>query len=131
MAQLDAESRTLRLLNCGCPYPLHYRARDGQISELKSESYPLGIRLDTDYAPLDVSLEPGDRIIFHSDGVIEAKNWEDELFGDERLIATLNQGCKENLNAEALLDQVVNKVRAFTGEAPQGDDQTLVILAVD
>lgn len=131
MGQLDASSRTLYLLNCGCPYPLHYRARDGQISELKSENYPLGIRLDTDYAPLEIHLESGDRVIFQSDGVIETINEQEELFGEERLIAILSRGCADGRKAEALLDLIVDEVRTFSDTVSQGDDQTLVVLSVE
>jgi hypothetical protein len=44
MAELNPASRALRLSNCGCPYPYHYKAADNEVVELRMDAYPLGIR---------------------------------------------------------------------------------------
>jgi serine phosphatase RsbU (regulator of sigma subunit)/ligand-binding sensor domain-containing protein len=131
MAEIDLATRATRLANGGCPYPYHYRAATGDIAELQAEAYPLGVRPDTEYPAVEAQLEPGDRIIFCSDGIVEAENADGQLFGFERTADTILRGCKKGLNAEDLLAQIVDEVKAFSGEVPQGDDQTIVVLQIE
>ena len=53
------------------------------------------------------------------------------MFGFERTAETIRQGCQEGLAAEALLERIISEVKAFAGEEPQGDDQTIVVLHVE
>ena len=131
MGEIDLNSRIMRLANGGCPYPLHFRAATGQVVELQVEAYPLGVREKTNYPIIEVQLEPGDRVVFCSDGAAEAANERDELFSFERMMEAIGEGCRSGLAAEVLIDGVIGDVQAFTGEAPQGDDITLVILEVE
>lgn len=131
MAHLDPVSRCLRLSNGGLPPPYHYRAATGEVVELKGEEvYPLGVRPGTCYQPLEAKLEPGDRVVFCSDGMMEAENTKGEMFGFEQVAEVVRQGGIEGLGAEVLLERLVASVRVFAGEAPQGDDQTVVVVAV-
>ena len=66
-----------------------------------------------------------------SDGIIEAENGDGELFGFERTAETIGKGCSRDLSAPQLLDYLIDEVKAFAGETPQGDDQTVVVLAVE
>ena len=130
MGELDTETRTFHLANGGCPYPYHFQASTGEISELQLDAYPLAIRSDSEYETMDIQLNAGDRIIFCSDGIIEAENAGEEMFGFERTAETIRQGCREDLSAEALIDHLIGAVKAFAGETPQGDDMTVVVLKV-
>jgi sigma-B regulation protein RsbU (phosphoserine phosphatase) len=83
-------------------------------------------------APFDegsVSLKPGDTLLIFSDGITEAMNINEDEFGDEKLIRLI----KENLNesAEKIIEIVFQEVKNFTGNIPQSDDMTLVILKRD
>ena len=131
MAEIDLATRATRLANGGCPYPYHYRATTGDIAELQAEAYPLGVRPDTAYTAVEAQLEPGDRLIFCSDGIVEAENAAGQLLGFERTADAILRGCKKGLNAEDLLAQIVDEVKTFSGEVPQGDDQTIVVLQVE
>ena len=131
MAEIDLSSRHLRLANGGCPYPYHFRAATNNIAELQAEAYPLGVRPDTAYAAVEAQLEPGDRLIFCSDGIVEAENAAGDLFGFERTADTILRGCQKGSNAEDLLAQIVDEVKTFSGGVPQGDDQTIVVLQVE
>jgi len=130
MAELDLSTRIAHLANGGCPYPYHYRSATRDVAELQVEAYPLGVQPNTQYAAIDVQLSPGDRLVFCSDGIIEAADADEELFGFERTGAAIQQGCRQSLSATALLERIFAEVKKFTGDAPQGDDQTVVVLEV-
>ena len=131
MGELDTETRTFHLANGGCPYPYHFRESSGEISELQLDAYPLAIRPDSEYETMDIQLDARDRIIFCSDGIVEAENAEGEIYGFERTAETIRQGCREDLSAEALIDHLIGAVKAFAEETPQGDDMTCVVLKVE
>ena len=131
MGEIDPVSRKFQVANSGFPYPYHYRASAGNISEIQIDAYPLGVRSGTQYPVEEIQLEPGDRVVFCSDGIIEAANSEETIFGFERTQETIRQGCDEGLSAEALIDRLFSVVENFTGDAPQGDDMTIVVLEVE
>ena len=131
MLDIGPSSRSMRVANCGCPYPLLYRAGTGQIEEIQVEAYPLGIRPDTEYLAKDVSLEPGDYVVLHSDGFSEATNAQEQLFGFDRTMEVILQGCSEGLSPEDLIDRLTGEVRAFTGDEPQADDMTCVVIRME
>ena len=131
MLDIDPASRSMRVANCGCPYPLHYHPVIGQIDEIQVEAYPLGIRPDTEYAAKDVSLEPGDYVVLHSDGFSEATNAGKQLFGFDRTMEVIRQGCSEGLSPEDLIERLIGEVKAFTGDEPQADDMTCVVIKVE
>ena len=131
VAEIDLESRALRLTNSGCPYPYHFRAATDDIVELQIEAYPLGVRPDTAYLAIEVPLERGDRIIFCSDGIIEAVDAREEIFGFERTAEMIHRGCVEDLSPEALIDLLVDAVKDFADGVPQGDDMTCVVMKIE
>ena len=95
------------------------------------DACPLGIRPHTEYPIIEVQLEPGDRVVFCSDGIIEAENREGEIFEFERTAEAIRKGCNEDLSAESLIDHLIGPVMNFAGDTPQGDDITVVVLKVD
>jgi sigma-B regulation protein RsbU (phosphoserine phosphatase) len=131
MGEFDLTSRTLRLSNSGCPYPYHYQAATQEVVELEMNAYPLGVRTDVTYEAIEVQLEPGDRVVFCSDGIVEATNTQEEMFSFEQTAEVIRQGCQQGLAAEALIEHIFGQVKAFTGAAEQGDDQTVVVLQVE
>ena len=131
MGELDPSTHALRLSSCGCPYPIHFQAASERVVELQMDAYPLGVRPNTSYQVIEAQLAPGDRMVFYSDGIIEATNTEVEIFGFERMAETIRKGCQENLPAEGLLEQIIGEVKAFAGDTPQADDQTIVVLQVE
>jgi len=130
MGELEPSTGIFRFANAGCPYPYHYRASTGEVEELQADAYPLGISADAIYSMREMSLAPGDRIVFCSDGIAEATNEREEMFGFEQTAATIRQGCTDGLSAEALIDRLIDKAKSFAGATPQGDDMTAVVLRV-
>jgi sigma-B regulation protein RsbU (phosphoserine phosphatase) len=88
---------------------------------------PRGIQRDSTYDDTNQQLQPGDQIIFYTDGITEAHNAKGEMFGTERLDHEL-ENC--SLQANALLDSVLRAVDNFAGEHPADDDRTLIVARV-
>lgn len=76
-----------------------------------------------------VKLEPGDFVLLYTDGVDEACNRAQELFGSERLLKTIIKAS--HLRAEGIIDFLDRTIRAFVGDAPQHDDMTMILVKVD
>jgi serine phosphatase RsbU (regulator of sigma subunit) len=131
MAELNPATRMFRMSNCGCPYPYHYKSATQEVVELQVDAYPLGIRPNATYQAIETQLEPSDRVVFCSDGIVEAGNTAGEIFGFDRTAETIRTGCQEGLSSEALLERIIAAVKTFAGDEPQGDDQTIVVLHVE
>lgn len=127
---LDAARRRLSLSNAGQLSPLLRRC-DGDVSylDVPGPTLPLGIHPDVAYGALDVTLEPGDTLVFYTDGIVEAHNEQHELFGFERLEGLVRG--HGHLTPGELLETTFAAVAAFSGEVPQHDDMTLLVLRVE
>jgi phosphoserine phosphatase RsbU/P len=127
-ATFDAPTRRLTLSNAGGPYPL--LVRDGQVEVIRLEGVPLGLMPGTQYDETTVDLQPGDVVLFASDGILESVNAQHEEFGEERLTALLAAISQED-SASAIAEQILNATDVFcgVGTAPH-DDRTLVVLRV-
>ena len=79
-----------------------------------------------EYHALQLKLNPGDVIVTFTDGVTEAVNGSNDMFGDDRLeqLVRANSG----LSAEKIRDRILEEVLSFTRGLPQGDDITLMVL---
>jgi len=129
--QFSPSTHLFRLANGGCPYPYHFRAATGELAEFQIDAYPLGVRPDTAYRVRETQLHPGDRIVFCSDGIIEADNAAGDQFGFERTAETIEKACKEDLSAEATIDRILEAVSTFKGNTAQSDDMTCVVVKVE
>ncbi len=78
------------------------------------------------YRKNELQLEPGDVIYLYTDGVTEANDSDNKLYGEERLLGILNQNA--NAAPKAICDAVKADVDAFVGEAPQFDDITMLTI---
>ena len=87
----------------------------------------LGMFDGLDYADAQVDMEAGSRLVLFSDGITEAFNDSDEAFGDDRLLSTARTLPRDQGPDKDVTD-IVAAVDAFTGEAPQFDDITCVVL---
>jgi sigma-B regulation protein RsbU (phosphoserine phosphatase) len=73
---------------------------------------------------LDVA--PGDLLIFYTDGVTEAMNADHQLFGEERFRAAV--AARARAGAQQILESVVDAIKTHTGDTPQSDDVTLLVV---
>ena len=128
-ATIDIQQHRLALANAGQLTPLHRHA-DGRTEylEVAGPTLPLGILPDIPYQTLDVTFGAGDTLVFFTDGIVEAKNSNREIFGFERLEELVRE--KGDLTPHALIDQVLEEINDFMDGTPQHDDMTIVVLRV-
>lgn len=103
--------------------------RHGEVKELDKGGLVLGAEESEIYEEDYVALTSGDVVVFFTDGVTEALDAKEELFGTERLL----QAVRESSHASAadILKRITNDIRGFTRGRPQSDDITLVVLRVE
>ncbi len=127
---VDPRAGTATFSSAGHPPALLAHARGGGTEWLECEAgYPLGIVPEADFGSGTVTLEPGDTIVVYSDGLTDAQNATDEMFGDARLVAEVrNSG--ERTTSEVLDDLRAGATRHMAGKEPI-DDMTVVIFRFD
>jgi sigma-B regulation protein RsbU (phosphoserine phosphatase) len=118
--------RKLRVANAGQSQPLLYK--DGHCEKIELTGFPLGIFEEVGYDEWNEVLEPGEILVFHSDGIAESTNPEGQFFGTEKLRKLIEQ--HHELQAAELADLILREVDWFTQNAPLADDRTLVIAKV-
>jgi sigma-B regulation protein RsbU (phosphoserine phosphatase) len=118
--------RKLRVANAGQSQPLLYK--DGRCEKIELTGFPLGIFEEVNYDEWNGVLEPGEILVFHSDGIAESTNPEGQFFGTEKLRKLIEQ--HHELQAADLADLILREVDWFTQNAPLADDRTLVIAKV-
>ena len=116
----------LRVANAGQSQPLLYK--DGRCERIDLTGFPLGIFEETQYDEWGVTLQAGDILVFHSDGIAETTNSEGQFFGTTRLLRFIEQ--HHEMTAAEMADQILQEVDWFTQSAPLSDDRTLVIAKV-
>jgi phosphoserine phosphatase RsbU/P len=112
-------------VNAGHAYPLVVRS-SGTVEQLETSNFPVGLFPAITFDAGSVHLEAGDLVLLFSDGLTEAQNFRNELFGDSRL-NNVAVGCAK-LPASVVSEKVLKAVREFVGAAPPSDDLTLVVL---
>lgn len=126
MGVLDLESGNLKYASAGHNPPLVFR-KNGEIGYLRTRAgFVLGGMEGLNYRINEITLNPGDRIFLYTDGVPEATDTEEKLYGEDRLIAFMNQN--RGLDAVELLTALKADIDLFVGEAPQFDDITMLML---
>jgi serine phosphatase RsbU (regulator of sigma subunit) len=117
-----------QLTNAGQLAP--YRISKGVVDTLSLPYFPLGISPRTDFPTKDWNVERGDRLVFLTDGLIEASNPAGEPFGFERLEAVLEAQAQADASAGEIEAAILSAVAAHSAGAPPEDDRTLVIVTL-
>jgi serine phosphatase RsbU (regulator of sigma subunit) len=125
---LNPASGTLIYSNAGQNPPHLYSAQAGNgIQRLSATGKPLGMFEDETWKKSIALLLPGDVLVLYTDGVVEAQDAQDAIFGEDRL----SRSVQANMGrpAQDIQDAIIADVSDFIGGAPQYDDITLIVLA--
>jgi len=122
---LDPQQHLVALANAGHLPPLIKHGATGQVEELLStrRNFPFGITSEFDPHPWIVKLEPDDQILLFTDGVTEAMNPRQELFGTSRLIDVVS---RTDGDIQDLVKTIVQAVHDFREGRSANDDMTIV-----
>ena len=120
---LDLKNGHLRYCNAGHNAPI--LVGPGGNFELKVDAnLPLGVISGMSFSEQETDLVTGTGLFLYTDGLNEAENTEHELFGEERMLASLNG----SLNSHEQIKTMTEAVEAFVGSAPQSDDLTMLYI---
>ena len=126
MGILNLTTGEIKFANAGHNPPLLKRA-DGSFEYLKTRAgFVLAGMEGVRYRVGEIILNPGDRLFLYTDGVPEATNTENKLYGEERLLDFMNHNS--TVEATALLPALKANIDEFVGDAPQFDDITMLML---
>jgi sigma-B regulation protein RsbU (phosphoserine phosphatase) len=125
IAEYNPATRLLTYVNAGHNNPI-LRRKTGAMERLEAGGMPLGIMDDAPYTSATATLESGDWLAVFTDGVVEAENNNQEEYGEIRFMTMINAGVM--LSPEMMLNSIMVDLDRFTGDAPQHDDITCMLL---
>jgi sigma-B regulation protein RsbU (phosphoserine phosphatase) len=125
-ASFDLKRHTAVFANSGLPYPVHVSGESAQLIDLAG--LPLGSFAASTYDEVSVELKPGDLFVFSSDGISETFSESGEEFGSARIIEVARQYADRP--AKEIVAAVFGAMQTFRGDAPQTDDQTVVVVKI-
>jgi sigma-B regulation protein RsbU (phosphoserine phosphatase) len=120
------ENQTLQVANSGAVQPVF--CRSGESLTVKAEGFPLGLFPDVSYEEFNVATQPGDALVFVSDGILDAENEKEEMYGQERLASLLC--ANRERPAREIADEILADVTRFQGSKERFDDETIIVLRV-
>lgn len=127
-ARFDLGRQCIEFVDCGHTATIQYSARDNACRKLQGDNMPLGFSEREVYKQVSAPFEPGDVFFFYSDGVTEAQDVNDELFGTDRLTALVQTHGR--LAPQDLVDLVRREVVAYSGAETFADDLTCVAVRI-
>jgi sigma-B regulation protein RsbU (phosphoserine phosphatase) len=133
MAVWDDSNQTLQIANAGSVQPLFVAANPDQtqpptVRTIQAEGFPLGMFPGAQYEEFTLSTQPGDLIVFFSDGIPDAVNGTGDMFGDERLTKLLES--QRHPTAQSTVDAILQAVTDFQAGTAHFDDETAIVLRV-
>src|SRR5262249_49534709 len=122
----DDEDRTMHLANSGQPRPIYLHHGRTQIVE--TTGLPLGLLEDAEYDEVTIRAHAGDVFVLFSDGIVDAQNKKEELFGRARLEEIVTRNHEKS--ADDIVDAIFAAVAAHAKGVATFDDQTVVVVKV-
>ena len=122
----DDEHHTMQVANSGQPRPVY--CHQGKTNLIETAGLPLGLLEDAEYDEVTIQAHPGDVFVFFSDGILDAMNAREELFGRVRLEAIVRKHHEES--AEQIVDAIFAAVDAFSAGEPAFDDETVLVVKI-
>ncbi len=127
--QYRPDTRVVEYASAGHSPTLLWQAAKAQCLRLDPEGLIVGVKKEFPYERDSYKLESGDVMIMYTDGLTEAENQENELFGEQRLAGLLRDN--HHLQPQELINYVVDQVRIFTGHQNFTDDVSMIVLQAE
>ena len=127
-SEIDIKEKCFRWVHAGHESALSYDPATDTFDTLGGTGLPLGVMEDCVYTEANIQIQPGQIILIGTDGLKEACNPQNELFGNERLQMVMRDNYRKS--AKDILDEVFAALENFRGSAERKDDETLVVIKV-
>ena len=125
-AAIDVEDMTITYCNCG--HEPTVLIRDSEIIELDKGGLVLGVDEQAEYEIGTVGLKDGDCLLFYTDGLIDAVNFDNEFWGRENMLKAAKKYSSDS--AEQMIKNILTYRRRFVGLARQLDDTSIIVVKV-
>jgi sigma-B regulation protein RsbU (phosphoserine phosphatase) len=127
---VDVENNLMRYAGAGHPPMLQWRNSTGKAAQVLENGLVLGIIEDASYEALEFPLEPGDRYVLYTDGILEAANSAQEQFGADRLMSFIKN--HNHLEAEPFSQTLLNDLAGWSNQTvDQGQQDDITLLVID
>jgi len=124
---INFKEMTVSYCNCGHEPPV--LIRKGRIIDLEKGGLVLGVEREVEYETETLELKEGDCLLFCTDGLIDAANFDGEFWGRERMLESAKEFASEP--AEIMVKDILRYRRRFVGLAQQIDDTSIVVVRFD
>ncbi len=125
----EPQTRRLRYANAAHNPALLWRRRPNRIERLDAPGPLIGLQSQAHYGVCDTVLEPGDAVLYYTDGVTEASGFSGDRFDEERLQRSFHGACRSGVGARDIVDQLFARLDRFVGDDRQlEDDASMVVL---
>ena len=130
-SDFDPRTRRLRYANAAHNPPLLWRAERRSISRLDAAGLLIGLQPEADYGLGEVRLDPGDVLLYYTDGGTEAPGLTGDSFDEARLIRCLDSACRSGQGSQGILETLFERLDRFVGaDRHLEDDASMVVLKV-
>ena len=132
-SDFDPRSRKLRFANAAHNPPLLWSAKSKSINRLDAPGLLIGLQPEAEYGCGEIILQPGDVLLYYTDGVTEAPGISGERFDENRLLIFLDRFAREGLGAQQILNRLFERLDGFVGVGDHHleDDASMVVLKVN
>jgi serine phosphatase RsbU (regulator of sigma subunit) len=129
-AILDTSTLKVEVIANGMPAPYHYRFTSRNLFPIPTQAPPLGFLRQVNVRPVEMRLQPGDALIWLSDGFEERMNHANQVWGIEHVEEMLERICSEESSAENIAFRMIEACDGAAGGRSNEDDMTIVVAKV-
>lgn len=126
--RLDLKNRRVAFVDCGHNPLIHLPSKTGRCRLVKGDNLPMGMIEQEEYRQSEFAVEENDLLVLYSDGITENRSASDELFGQERLTALLEEHAA--LPTAAMVEKIEEALTGFCQCADFLDDVTCIVIRI-
>ena len=127
-SDLDPLTRRLRFANAAHNPPLLWSFQNKKVIRLDAPGMLIGLQTEAEYGCGEIKLNPGDVIVYYTDGVTEAPGITGDRFGEDRFIKSITESCASCESAKSILDDLFDRLDRFVGVDHQLEDDASMVV---